>query len=356
MATAPSSSIANGINEFTTHFEQYFDDHILAALSTEVGSYYALFGFALTAYLTYLGIRITLGLVEGKDTQGAVMQIVFSLMFLLFGYTLIPAMDYFGEVAVQGISHAMKLNDASATQNTIDKFEALEKIQNEEYQLSETDIKNVKEAQAKVDRYEHQSAQIDNATEFHEDQKSQSVWGWIKGGVASFFANIFLFIGAMCKMIITFFILLIKGLLRVTFPIAVCLSLILKADKALEAWWESYITVVMMGVIVAAISGMQQLMLTDFASTSLDAAQLGIGVMGLAFGAAYMCAPTLTVLCFGGSQAAAQLPQQISSAMVGVISLSWTYTKVASILSGKVATSAYDKIASTLNSTKIPKK
>lgn len=319
------AGIANSLNEFTENFEDFFNDNILSMLSEYVGSYYGIFGAALLIYLTYNGVRIALGWVDGKEMSGIFRKAAIALFFLLFGYSLIPAMDYFGEAAIEYVLPT-KLT-SNSLQNSIDKSQAIDGIRQEEHQLSSGDIERIQEAQSEIDKAEYRGATIDNAKDFDEDGKSFSIWGMLKSGVAWIFSKIFLIIGALCKMIITFFILVIKGLLRITFPIAVSLSLIFKAEKALEAWWESYITVVMMGVIIAAISALQNLMIDQFTNTSLDSAQLGVCLMAFAFGIAYLCAPTFTVMCFGGSQAAAQLPQQISTAMMGVVGLSVAFSK-----------------------------
>lgn len=338
MAINPSSSIANLINSFTSDFEVFFNTKILSMLSEHVGGYYSVFGVGAVIYLVYCGVMISLGDQTAKDIQSMIRKGLFSLLFLVLGYILIPAMDLFGEVCIDYLSP----DDRSyAMQLAIDKSDAMDATRNSEYQLTEADIKNVKESQAAVSTQQYQDAQIDNANDFNEERKGESIWGMIKSGIASVFAKLFLIIGSICKMIITFFMLVIKGLLRITFPIAVSLSLIFKADKALESWWESYITIVMMGVVIAAIAKMQDLMIMDFTSPSLDGSQLGICAMAFAFGVAYLCAPTLTVLCFGGSQAAAQLPQQISSAMMGVAGLTWAIGKAKVGAAGGVLSHMY---------------
>lgn len=139
------------------------------------------------------------------------------------------------------------------------------------------------------------------------------------------------------------FVLIIKALLRITFPVAVALSFIYGAEKTIGAWWQSYITVTMMSFIIAAIEILQNLLLFDVASNSLSVAQLGIALMAFAFGAAYLCAPTLTVLCVGGSEAAAQLPQQITTSFMTVGAMTWGILKSRSVTSGQFFKETYLK-------------
>ena len=182
-----------------------------------------------------------------------------------------------------------------------------------------------------------------SASDFNEDNKKESLWSLIKGGLVKLLANICLIVGAFCKLIITFFVLIIKALLRITFPVAVALSFIYGAEKTIGAWWQSYITVTMMSFIIAAIEILQNLLLFDVASNSLSVAQLGIALMAFAFGAAYLCAPTLTVLCVGGSEAAAQLPQQITTSFMTVGAMTWGILKSRSVTSGQFFKETYLK-------------
>lgn len=84
-------------------------------------------------------------------------------------------------------------------------------------------------------------------------------------------------------------------------------------------------------------------LLFDVASNSLSVAQLGIALMAFAFGAAYLCAPTLTVLCVGGSEAAAQLPQQITTSFMTVGAMTWGILKSRSVTSGQFFKETYLK-------------
>ena len=120
-------------------------------------------------------------------------------------------------------------------QVAIDKSDGLGRIEASEYALSENDIRNVKRAQARVSKRNYNGAKIDNASDFNEDNKKESLWSLIKGGLVKLLANICLIVGAFCKLIITFFVLIIKALLRITFPVAVALSFIYGAEKTIGA-------------------------------------------------------------------------------------------------------------------------
>ena len=334
-----TSGLANIINSFTTQFETYFNSNFLTLLSSEVGSYYGVLGAGLMFFLIVNGALFALREKTGKDLQAEIMRCVHLFLILIFGYCIIPAVDFFGETAIEYLYP----NRQDAMQVAIDKSDGLGRIEASEYALSENDIRNVKRAQARVSKRNYNGAKIDNASDFNEDNKKESLWSLIKGGLVKLLANICLIVGAFCKLIITFFVLIIKALLRITFPVAVALSFIYGAEKTIGAWWQSYITVTMMSFIIAAIKILQNLLLFDVASNSLSVAQLGIALMAFAFGAAYLCAPTLTVLCVGGSEAAAQLPQQITTSFMTVGAMTWGILKSHSVTSGQFFKETYLK-------------
>lgn len=335
----PSSGLANLINSFTTQFENYFNSNFLTLLSSEVGSYYGVFGAGLMLFLIVNGALFALGEKTGKDLRDTIMKGVYMFLMLVFGFCIIPAVDWFGATAIEYLYPSR----GDAMQIAIDKSDGLSRIEASEYMLSENDIRNVNRAQAGVSKRDYKGAEISNASDFNEESKKESLWSMIKGGLVKMLAHICLIAGAFCKMIITFFILIIKALLRITFPVAVALSLIYGAEKSLGAWWQSYITVTMMSFIIAAIDVMQNLLLVDIANNSLSVAQFGIALMAFAFGGAYLCAPTLTVLCVGGTEAAAQLPQQITTSFMAVGGLTWGILKSRTITSGEFFKETYLK-------------
>lgn len=337
MNEIPSSGLANLINSFTTQFENYFNSDFLSLLSSKVGSYYGVFAAGLMLFLIVHGALFALGEKTGKDVRDTGMRCVQLFIVLVFGFCIIPAVDWFGNTAIEYL-YPSKQN---AMQIAIDKSDGLGRIEASEYMLSENDIKNVKRAQAGISGRNYKEAKIDNASDFNEEHKKESLWSLLKGGLVKLLANICLIVGAFCKMIITFFVLIIKALLRITFPIAIALSLIYGAEKSLGAWWQSYITVTMMSFIIAAIDTMQNLLLFDIANSSLSVAQLGIALMAFAFGAAYLCTPTLTVLCVGGSEAAAQLPQQITTSFMAVGGLTWGILKTRATTSSSFLKETY---------------
>ena len=65
-------------------------------------------------------------------------------------------------------------------QVAIDKSDGLGRIEASEYALSENDIRNVKRAQARVSKRNYNGAKIDNASDFNEDNKKESLWSLIK--------------------------------------------------------------------------------------------------------------------------------------------------------------------------------
>lgn len=335
----PSSGLANLINSFTTQFENYFNSNFLTLLSSEVGSYYGVFGAGLMLFLIVNGALFALGEKTGKDLRDTIMKGVYMFLMLVFGFCIIPAVDWFGATAIEYLYPSR----GDAMQIAIDKSDGLSRIEASEYMLSENDIRNVNRAQAGVSKRDYKGAEISNASDFNEENKKESLWSMIKGGLVKMLAHLCLIAGAFCKMIITFFILIIKALLRITFPVAVALSLIYGAEKSLGAWWQSYITVTMMSFIIAAIDVMQNLLLVDIANNSLSVAQFGIALMAFAFGGAYLCAPTLTVLCVGGTEAAAQLPQQITTSFMAVGGLTWGILKSRTITSGEFFKETYLK-------------
>lgn len=330
MNPIPSSGLANIINSFTTQFETYFNSNFLTLLSSEVGSYYGVLGAGLMFFLIVNGALFALREKTGKDIQTEIMRCVHLFLILVTGYCIIPAVDFFGEIAIEYLYP----NKQDAMQVAIDKSDGLGRIEASEYNLSENDIRNVKRAQAGISKRNYNGAKIDNASDFNEENKNESLWSMIKGGLAKLLAKICLLVGAFCKMVITFFILIIKALLRITFPIAIALSFIYGAEKTIGAWWQSYITVTMMSFIIAAIEVLQNLLLFNAVNNSLLVAQLAIALMAFAFGVAYLCAPTLTVLCVGGSEAAAQLPQQITTSFMAVGGFTWGILKTRTIKTG----------------------
>lgn len=335
----PSSGLANLINSFTTQFENYFNSNFLTLLSSEVGCYYGVFGAGLMLFLIVNGAMFALGEKTGKDLRDTIMKGVYMFLILVFGFCIIPAVDWFGATAIEYLYPSR----GDAMQIAIDKSDGLGRIEASEYMLSENDIRNVNRAQAGVSKRDYKGAEISNASDFNEESKKESLWSMIKGGLVKMLAHLCLIAGAFCKMIITFFILIIKALLRITFPVAVALSLIYGAEKSLGAWWQSYITVTMMSFIIAAIDVMQNLLLVDIANNSLSVAQFGIALMAFAFGGAYLCTPTLTVLCVGGTEAAAQLPQQITTSFMAVGGLTWGILKSRTITSGEFFKETYLK-------------
>lgn len=199
-----TSGLANIINSFTTQFETYFNSNFLTLLSSEVGSYYGVLGAGLMFFLIVNGALFALREKTGKDLQAEIMRCVHLFLILIFGYCIIPAVDFFGETAIEYLYP----NRQDAMQVAIDKSDGLGRIEASEYALSENDIRNVKRAQARVSKRNYNGAKIDNASDFNEDNKKESLWSLIKGGLVKLLANICLIVGAFCKLIITFFVLI----------------------------------------------------------------------------------------------------------------------------------------------------
>lgn len=97
------------------------------------------------------------------------MRCVHLFLILIFGYCIIPAVDFFGETAIEYLYP----NRQDAMQVAIDKSDGLGRIEASEYALSENDIRNVKRAQARVSKRNYNGAKIDNASDFNEDNKKR---------------------------------------------------------------------------------------------------------------------------------------------------------------------------------------
>lgn len=90
-----TSGLANIINSFTTQFETYFNSNFLTLLSSEVGSYYGVLGAGLMFFLIVNGALFALREKTGKDLQAEIMRCVHLFLILIFGYCIIPAVDFF---------------------------------------------------------------------------------------------------------------------------------------------------------------------------------------------------------------------------------------------------------------------
>jgi hypothetical protein len=139
-----------------------------------------------------------------------------------------------------------------------------------------------------------------------------SIW---RSSLADIIAMLFLFVGAVFKVIILFIRGCLLFVFRVALPISIALSFIPTFENAVKDWWDNYKTLALMLVTMTCI---EALMTASWlvTRTSVDIPSAGIVNALVAFigGILYLLTPTITVMLFGGSQAMAGLSQQVMSA------------------------------------------
>ncbi|MDR3188578.1 MAG: hypothetical protein LBT94_05270, partial [Prevotellaceae bacterium] len=217
--------------------------------------------------------------------------------------------------AAKDMSNVLLPDEAKHIQHIMSESGAVDKETDKVLQKGMTEFKNASAMAAKWEVYRNMDPESLMLGAASDDV---SLWS---SSPAEIIAMLFLFIGAVFKIIILFVRGCLLFVFRVSMPIAIALSFVPTFEGAVKDWWENYKTLALMLVTMTCI---EALMTASWliSRTSVDVENAGIINALVAFigGILYLLTPTITVMLFGGSQAMAGLSQQVMSAgamMVG---------------------------------------
>ena len=335
--------------------------------------YYGLFVLPVIIFLLITGFRYMINDIDGNKLRQTLLSFGKYLFFCIFGYFMLPtleAIEQSMENTVQNLAASAKVSMVTEAQNKatilderykekLNEFCDLyrEKMGGSEYSylwqnntdpqavwncqflvLQNTEAitpeiaSDVKELQAAAgvvyDAQSDATAANKNAAELERmmspdgnvaqnDDESVSMFSW-----KELVSAILQFISRLLETLVRTIRIFILIILRFTFPIAIAVSIIPGLTKTAEAWWDSYKTVLLWGVVMIVIS-----IISAYAQNitlgASDGTMAFMGILVQFIGAvAYLLSPNLTVMCFGGSSAVSQLPQQMIQSMSAVAAAS----------------------------------
>lgn len=356
-------------SEFMGTFFSYADEMWLG--------FYGLFVIPTVIFLAISGIRYMINDLSGDKLRSIYVKFGKYLFLCLFGYGLLPTI----ENMEQGFENMISTKAASAKISMVGNANKTAAIYKAEYDtkreefaqlynekmnrgevwwddgnteatltlqrmvtynkeaISKIDAEDLKELQAQAGilydaRQDSEAASkkaskldkmmsIDGNTAEDEDDSFFFMSFWeIMTMILSFLAGLIEVLVRMVRM----FILII---LRFSFPIALAVTIIPGMEETAKSWWDSYKTVLMWGLVLILIK-----MIISFSgniTTGFD--DMWVQIVAALFqfiGAVfYLLSPNITVMCFGGSSAMSQLPQQMVQSMSAVAAAAgMIYSKV----------------------------
>lgn len=335
--------------------------------------YYGLFVLPVVVFLLITGLRYMINDIDGNKLRQTLISFGKYLFLCIFGYFMLPtieAIEQSIENTVQNLAASAKVSMVTAAEHKatilderykeqLNKFCDVyrEKMGGSEYSylwenntdpqavwqcqflvLQNTEpitpevANDVKELQATAGVvYDAQSDAVaaqKNAEELSRmmspdgnvaksDDESVSMFSW-----KELVSAVLQFVARLIETLVRTIRIFILIILRFTFPIAIGVSIIPGLTKTAEAWWDSYKTVLLWGVVMIVIS-----VIANYAQNiALGASDGTMAFMGILIqfiaAVAYLLSPNFTVMCFGGSSAVSQLPQQMIQSMSAVAAAS----------------------------------
>ncbi len=338
--------------------------------------FYGLFIIPTALFLLITGVRYMVNDLSGDKLKATYIKFGKYLFLCLFGYVLLPTI----ENIEQGFENLIAAKASTAKLSMIGKAEKKAAIYNAQYEekrkefcelynekmnrgetwwdtdnveatlqlqrlatfnpdaISHLDANEVRELQAQANivydaRQDAEAANQDadrlnkmmsiesNEMQNEEDESIFFMSFWeIITLLLSFLAGLIEVVVRMVRM----FILIV---LRFSFPIALGVTIIPGLEKTAESWWESYKTVLLWGVVLILVRLIISFSANMTAGFDDSAVQIVAALFQFIGGVFYLLSPNITVMCFGGSSAVSQLPQQMVQSMSAVAALTATSFK-----------------------------
>lgn len=332
--------------------------------------YYGLFIIPTIIFLMITGVRYMINDLSGDKLRATYIKFGKYLLLCIFGYALLPTV----ENIEQGFENLISSKAASAKLSMVSKADKKAAIYSARYEekrkefcalyneamnrtgiywdpdeveatlnlqklvtsnleaMNHLDAEEVRELQALAniayDAYQDAEAANKDAARLN---KMMSIDGNEEQGEGSrsiFFMSfweiitlILSFISGLIEVLVRMVRMFILIVLRFSFPIALGVTIIPGLEKTAESWWDSYKTVLLWGVVlilVRLIISFSGNITAGFDDSSVQIVAALFQFIGAVF---YLLSPNITVMCFGGSSAVSQLPQQMVQSMSAVAAL-----------------------------------
>lgn len=353
-----SGFIAKINSEFLGTFLSYANEMWLG--------FYGLFVMPTVIFLAFTGVRYMMNDLSGDKLRATYIKFGKYLFLCIFGYALLPTIENMeqgfenlisNKAASAKISMVGQANKKAAIYNAEydTKREEFTKLYNEKMNrgevwwdngdveatlalqhmvmfnkeaISKMDAEDLKElqAQAGIVYDARQDAEAANE-EVSKLNKMMSIEGnqakdddeaFVLLGFWEIVTLVLSFLAGLLELLVRVVRIFILIILRFSFPIALAVTIIPGLDKTAESWWESYKTVLLWGIVLILI----KLIISFSGNITLGFDDGWIQFVAALFqfigGIFYLLSPNITVMCFGGSSAISQLPQQMVQSMSAV--------------------------------------
>jgi hypothetical protein len=219
--------------------------------------------------------------------------------------------------AAKDMSHVLLPEESARIQKIMSESGAMDVGTDKVLQDGMTELKNASEMAAKWETFKNMDP--DKLMLGAASDDISIIWS----PFSDIIAMLFLFVGAVFKVIILFVRGCLLFVFRVALPITVALSFIPSFERAVKDWWENYKVLALMLVTMTCIETlMTASWLVTRGATDIPSAGIVNALVALVGGILYLLTPTITVMLFGGSQAMAGLSQQIMSAGAMMVAVS----------------------------------